>query len=105
MLVLIGNPLKILRRRDTLDFISKNLACGLPLNLALPGPAGFQGGAVSLCTREIIAAARRSRFELRVALENVLDRLQSHQCVSYVMEHTGNNLGLPTNPIHPDDLI
>ena len=50
----------------------------VPLTLGLPGPKGMQSGQLPLNTSAMIAAAQRSRAEVKAVLEKTLKRLTAH---------------------------
>lgn len=94
VLILVGNPLKTIRRQQFLDFVRHLLDRKTTLFLSLPGGAGQAKAALSLNTPEMHAAAAQSRSHARVALENVMQRLSKHAFVPYPLEHHGNDVGV-----------
>ena len=95
ILVLVGNPLKTLRQPWFLDFVTKGVTNNkAALYLGLPGPKGRQSASLPLNTRDVIEATKRSRAEVRIALEKVLKRLSSHDFVPHVMEHSGYDMSV-----------
>jgi hypothetical protein len=87
-LILIGNPLKTVRRPDFMDFVARNVL-GIALYLMLPGPKGATFARVSLNTPPVIEASTRARSELRLVLEGLLKRLIQYPVIPYVMENSG----------------
>jgi len=55
-------------------------------------PKGKQAARLRLNNREIIAAASRSRAELKELLEKILKRLQAHTFIPYTMENSGQDV-------------
>ena len=47
-LMLVGNPLKTLRQKFVLDFVTTGIVSDIPLFLSLPGPPGHQAAKVFL---------------------------------------------------------
>jgi hypothetical protein len=92
VLILVGNPLKTIRRQDFIDFVVYGINRNLVLTMSLPGPAGKMGGTFPLNTQEIRAACRQSRSHVRIELEKVLALLAAHENVPYEMEHEGNDV-------------
>jgi hypothetical protein len=91
-MILVGNPLKTVRRHDFIDFVAINVRNNVALFLGLPGPNGKQAARLPLNNREIIAAASRSRAELKELLEKILKRLQAHTYIPYEMENSGQDV-------------
>jgi hypothetical protein len=94
-LVLIGNPLKTVRQPWFIDFVATGVKGHVPLVLGIPGPKGHQGSSVLLNTREMLAAARHSRAEIKDLLEKELKRLKAYDFPRRVIVNTGNNVGEP----------
>jgi hypothetical protein len=93
ILVLVGNPLKTLRQPWFLDFVTKGVTNNkAALYLGLPGPKGRQSASLPLNTRDVIEATKRSRAEVRIALEKVLKRLSSHDFIPHVLEFSGHDM-------------
>ena len=92
-LVLVGNPLKIVRQSWFIDFVATGVKGHVPLVLGIPGPKGHQGASVLLNTREMLAAARHSRAQIKDLLEKDLKRLKAYDFPRRVIVHTGNNVG------------
>jgi hypothetical protein len=94
-LVLVDNPLKIVRQPWFIDFVSIGVRGGIPLELGIPGPKGRQGASLLLNTREMLEAANLSRARVKDLLEKELKRLAAYDFPVRVIRHTGNNVGLP----------
>jgi hypothetical protein len=62
-LMLVGNPLKIVRQKWFQDFIVTGVMSSVPLFLSLPGPRGYQAATVSLNTEEMLEAIRGNRVK------------------------------------------
>ena len=93
-LTLIGNPLKTIRQAWFIDFIATGIRGGVALFLALPGPVGHKGAKVSLNTPEMTRAAAGARAEVKASLEKALAVLNRYDFKPYVMQHTGNDVGI-----------
>ena len=91
-IILVGNALKTLRRPDFIDFVATNVRNNVAIYLGVPGPKGKQAARLPLNTNEIMAAATRSRAELKTALEKILKRLQGHAFIPYDMENSGQDV-------------
>jgi hypothetical protein len=92
VLLLVGNPLKTIRQPHFIDFVTRSISNNMPLSLGLPGPKGKQSAKMSLNTREMFDASRRSRSDTRLVLENTLKRLSAHDFIAYPMEFAGNDV-------------
>ena len=92
-LVLVGNPLKTVRQSWFIDFVATGLKMHVPLVLGIPGPRGHQGASVLLNTREMLAAARHSRGQIKDLLEKDLKRLRAYDFPKRVIVNRGNNVG------------
>ncbi|HWY60689.1 MAG TPA: hypothetical protein VNW15_02190 [Rhizomicrobium sp.] len=92
-LILVGNPLRIVRRPDFMDFVTRSIRSNIFLFLALPGTQGMHGVRLPLNTKEILDAVDRSRAQFRAALEDRLKRLQSLGFGPHVMENSGRDFG------------
>jgi len=93
-LILVGNPLKTVRRHDFQEFVARNVRNNVFLFLGLPGPRGMQCVRLPLNTQYILDAAAQSRNAVRSALEKVLKRLSAHAFKPHAMEHAGHDFGL-----------
>jgi hypothetical protein len=67
----------------------------VPLSLGILGPTGYQGASLLLNTREMLAAARHSRAQVKDLLEKELKRLRAYDFPKRVIVNTGNNVGEP----------
>jgi hypothetical protein len=67
----------------------------VPLVLGIPGPKGHQGASLLLNTREMLAAVRQSRAQIKELLEKELRRLRAYDFPRRVIVNTGNNVGEP----------
>ena len=94
-LVLVGNPLKTVRQTWFIDFIAVGVKGHVPLSLGILGPTGYQGASLLLNTREMLAAARQSRTQVKDLLEKELKRLRAYDFPKRVIVNTGNNVGEP----------
>ncbi len=92
-LMLIGNPLKTIRQPWFLDFVATGLQGGVPLFLALPGPAGHKGAKVSLNTPEMTRAASGPRAAVKALLEKALQVLTRYDFKPHIMRHGGHDMG------------
>lgn len=78
-LLLVGNPLKIVRQSWFQDFIMTGIAGGVPLFLALPGPEGHQGAKLLLNDSLEEPVKGHARAAVKAALESALGRLAAHR--------------------------
>jgi len=92
VLILVGNPLKVVREQRVLDFVRKSIGQQLIMFLCLPGTRGQAKAALPLNTPEMQSAAAQSRSHVRLALEHIVRRLSAHAFVPYVIEHSGNDV-------------
>ena len=92
-LILVGNPLRTVRRPDFMAFVKHSIYSNIFLFLTLPGPRGMHGVRLPLNTTEIVDAMNRSRAKFRTALEDRLKRLQALTFVPHVMENSGRDFG------------
>jgi hypothetical protein len=90
-LMLVGNPLKIVRQRWFQDFVTTGIMNSIPLFLSLPGPPGCQAATGALNTGEMLEAIKRGA--VRHALEAVLKHLQAWDFEPAIITHTGNDVG------------
>lgn len=97
-LILVGNPLKIVRQAWFIDFIVAGVQSNIPLSLAIPGPRGYQGATLLLNTREMLAATNISRAHVKEILESELKRLSTYQFVPRVIINKGHNFGVEPYP-------
>lgn len=94
-LILVGNPLKIVRQPWFIEFVVTGVRGDVPLHLGIPGPRGFQGASLPLNTRQMFEAASRSRAEVKALLELELKRLRAHAFEPRVFVHSGHDMGAP----------
>jgi len=94
-LVLIGNPLKIVRQDWFQEFVITGVRSGVPLYLGIPGPAEFQGASVILNTGQMFEAAASSQAEVKILLEADLKRLQAHTFEPRPFRYSGHDMGAP----------
>ncbi len=92
-LVLIGNPLKTVRQRWFIDFVTTGVLGDVPLLLGIPGPRGRQGASLLLNTRQMRDAANISWGHVKALLEKELKRLQAHDFPPRVFVHSGADMG------------
>jgi hypothetical protein len=92
-LMLVGNPLKIVRQRWFQDFVVTGVTSSVPLFLSLPGPRGFQAATVSLNTQEMLDAIARGL--VKDALEQVVKILRGWDFQPTVITYTGNDVSSP----------
>ena len=92
VLILVGNPLKAIRQQRFLAFIRESIDQNVTLFLSLPGGRGKAKAALPLNTPEMRSAAAQSRSQIRLALEEIVRQLSSHNFVPYVIEHSGNDV-------------
>jgi hypothetical protein len=89
-LMLVGNPLRIVRQSWFQDFVVTGVMNSIPLFLSLPGPRGHQAATTSLNTeqmRDAIAAGR-----VKEALEAAVKLLRAWDFVPDVITNTGNDV-------------
>ena len=91
-LLLVGNPLKTIRRPDFIDFVIRNVRT-VALYLMLPGSGGVMVRRRQLNTPPILEAAAKSRADMKTALEMALKQLQAFPTEVHVMENTGHDFG------------
>ncbi len=92
-LMLVGNPLKIVRQRWFQDFVVTGVMNSIPIFVSLPGPRGHQAATVSLNTEEMLEAIKRDT--VKDALEAVVKLLRGWKFVPAVITHTGNDVSSP----------
>jgi hypothetical protein len=95
-LVLVGNPLKIVRQPWFIDFVAAGIKGGQPLMLGIPGPPGYQGASLVLDSDAMILAARTARADVKAVLESELKLLQAFDGPSRTFRNHGNNVGFGT---------
>jgi hypothetical protein len=89
-LMLVGNPLKIVRQKWFQDFIETGVMSSVPLFLSLPGPRGHQAATVSLNNEEMLEAIRVGR--VKEALEAVLRILRNWDFQPAKITYSGNDV-------------
>ncbi|MFO1249103.1 MAG: hypothetical protein U1E93_13025 [Alphaproteobacteria bacterium] len=89
-LMLVGNPLKIVRQRWFQDFVVTGVTSSIPLFLSLPGPRGYQAATVSLNTEQMVEAV--SRGLVKDGLEAALKNLRGWDFQPAVITHSGNDV-------------
>ena len=92
-LMLVGNPLKIVRQKWFQDFVVTGVMSSVPLFLSVPGPRGHQAATVSLNTEEMLDAIRGNR--VKDALEQVLKILRNWDFQPAKITYNGNNVSSP----------
>jgi hypothetical protein len=94
-LMLVDNPLKTLRQKFFLDFVTMGIVSDIPLFLSLPGPPGHQAAKVLLNTAEMRQAAGSGKSEpVKNLLEAALRDLRAHNFQPYTLVHGGNDTGV-----------
>ena len=89
-LMLVGNPLKIVRQAWFQDFVVTGVMNSVPLFLSLPGPRGYQAATTSLNTEQMRDAIAQGR--VKEALEAAVKLLRGWNFVPAVITHTGNDV-------------
>jgi hypothetical protein len=89
-LMLVGNPLKIVRQKWFQEFVLTGIMNSVPLFLSLPGPRGHQAATVSLNTEEMLDFIRRGL--VKDGLEAALKILRDWKFTPAVITHTGNDV-------------
>ena len=93
--MLVGNPLKTLRQKFVLDFVTTGIVSDIPLFLSLPGPPGHQAAKVFLNTAEMRQAAVTGKSEpVKSLLEAALKDLRAYAFKAHAMVHAGNDTGI-----------
>ena len=92
-LMLVGNPLKIVRQKWFQDFIVTGVMSSVPLFLSLPGPRGHQAATVSLNTEQMVEAIGRGA--VKDALEAVVKILRGWDFQPAVITYSGNDVSSP----------
>jgi hypothetical protein len=92
-LMLVGNPLKIIRQRFFQDFIVTGVMSSVPLFLSLPGPRGHQAATVSLNTEQMLDAIGRGA--VKDALEAALKLLRGWDFQPAIITFSGNDVSSP----------
>jgi hypothetical protein len=89
-LMLVGNPLKIVRQKVFQDFVVTGVMSSVPLFLSLPGPRGYQAATASLNTEQMLDAIARGA--VKDALETVVKILRGWEFDPAVITHSGNDV-------------
>jgi hypothetical protein len=89
-LMLVGNPLKIVRQKYFQDFVMTGVMNSVPLFLSLPGPRGYQAATVSLNTEQMLDAIARGT--VKDALEAVVKILRGWDFQPAAITHSGNDV-------------
>ena len=89
-LMLVGNPLKIVRQRWFQDFVVTGVMNSVPLFISLPGPRGHQAATVSMNTEQMVDAIQRGT--VKDALEATLKILRNWEFSPAVIKHSGNDV-------------
>lgn len=93
-LMLVGNPLRTVRQPWFIEFVATGVRMDVPLFLSLPGPPGHQAAKSLLNDAALKAAvAGGPRTAIKQILEQALKRLSSHNFISHVMRHHGQDFG------------
>jgi len=92
-LMLVGNPLKIVRQKYFQDFVVTGVMSSVPLFLSLPGPRGYQAATVSLNTEQMVSAIERG--DVKDALEAVVKLLRGWNFQPAVITFSGNDVSSP----------
>jgi hypothetical protein len=92
-LVLVGNPLKIVRQPWFIDFVAAGVRGQVPLSLGIPGPRGRQGASLLLNTDAMRGAANRSRAQVKEILEQELKLLSEYDFPPRRIVNAGNDVG------------
>ena len=92
-LMLVGNPLKIVRQKWFQDFVVTGVMSSVPLFLSLPGPRGHQAATASLNTEEMLEAIRRGA--VKDALEAAVKLLRGWDFQPARITYTGNDVSSP----------
>ncbi|HKB95769.1 MAG TPA: hypothetical protein VKB94_02900, partial [Rhizomicrobium sp.] len=89
-LMLVGNPLKIVRQKTFQDFVATGVMNSVPLFLSLPGPRGYQAATLSLNTEQMVDAIARGT--VKDALEAALKILRGWDFRPALITHAGNDV-------------
>jgi hypothetical protein len=92
-LMLVGNPLQIVRQKWFQEFIVTGVMNSVPLFLSLPGPRGHQAATVSLNTEQMLDAIARET--VKDALEAVVKILRGWDFQPAVITYSGNDVSSP----------
>ena len=89
-LMLVGNPLKIVRQKTFQDFVATGVMNSVPLFLSLPGPRGYQAATLSLNTEQMVDAIARGT--VKDALEAALKILRGWDFRPALITQAGNDV-------------
>jgi hypothetical protein len=92
-LMLVGNPLKIVRQKWFQDFVVTGVMNSVPLFLSLPGPIGHQAATASLNTEQMLDAIRRNL--VKDALEAAVKLLRGWKFQPADLTYTGHDFNGP----------
>jgi hypothetical protein len=90
-LTLVGDPLKIVRRTDFIDFVIDKVRAQIALYLVLPGTKGMKTARLPLNNPLILEAMGKSRADVKAVLEMMLKRLQDAPFAPHVMQNGGHD--------------
>lgn len=93
-LMLVGNPLKIVRQHWFQDFVVTGVMNSVPIFVSLPGPRGHQAATVSMNTEEMLDAIKRGA--VKDALEAVVKILRGWNFTQAVITYAGNDVSSET---------
>ena len=89
-LMLVGNPLRIVRQSWFQDFVVTGVMNSVPLFLSLPGPRGHQAATTSLNTEQMRDAIAQGT--VKEALEAALKLLRAWDFPAAVISNAGNDV-------------
>jgi hypothetical protein len=89
-LMLIGNPLKIVRSKWFQEFVITGVMNSVPLFLSLPGPRGHQAVTTSLNAESMVDAIRNNRT--KDALEDAVRTLRNWKHEPAKITYSGNDV-------------
>jgi hypothetical protein len=89
-LMLVGNPLKIVRQKWFQDFVVTGVMNSVSIFVSLRGPRGYQAATVSMNTEEMLDAIKRGT--VKDALEAVVKILRGWNFIPAVITHSGNDV-------------
>src|SRR6185503_2858722 len=90
-LMLIGDPIQIVRQPWFQDFVVRGVMNSVPLFLAMAGPTGCQPATILLNTDEMVNAIRRGAPG--EVLEAMVKLFETWKFEPEVITHTGNDVG------------
>ena len=92
-LMLVGNPLQIVRQKYFQDFVVTGVMNSVPLFLSLPGPRGYQAATVFLNTQQMQGAIANGT--VKEALEAALKLLRGWNFQPAVIRNSGHDVSSP----------